>query len=149
MKYDKKEMVLDCIRDKSVIVFETDCYLTALDTISKRIKNEFPEIFKILTIKAINGSLFPGDSIIIKVRGYSIAVLITQERIFGSQKDEPEQIHSLTIDAIKDMLKQLEKSSADNKYHFVSGILNRRIKNWKNIESYITRNKLNWSVYTE
>lgn len=145
LPYHKEEMVYDCIKGKDVIVFDINIQLLFdLDRVARRIKVEFPEVVKLLRIKAINEQLYPGDSVVIQVRGFTVVALITMADISGPHKDDPETINMFTMQAIDDMLKKVNKSS-----HFVSGILNRKTSKWDRIAYHITNKKLNWSIYTE
>ena len=144
VSYHKEEMIYDC-KPKDVMVLDINSLLLFdIDRVARRVKAEFPEVVRLLRIKAINDLLYPGDAIVIKVRGYTIVSLVTQVDIYGKNKDDDETINMFTINAINDMLTKVDKSS-----RFVSGILNRRHGKWERIAYHIAQKKLNWSIYTE
>lgn len=143
MNYAQKEMVYDCIRERDVIVFDINTKLIP-NMMYKRVKHEFPEIHKILMILALNDQLTPGDAIVLRARGYTFGVLVTQVELFGAGRDEQELTNQLTIEAIESLVKKL-----DTKVHYTSGILNRRFAKWERVAWHIGSKKLNWSIYTE
>lgn len=145
IKYHKQEMVYDCKRDKDVIVFDTNKLLIMdVGTINKRIKVEFPEVIKMLTLNAVNDNLFPGEAYVIKVRGFTIVALITQIYISGRDIDDGDTVDMFTTKAIDNMIKKIGSN-----LHFVSGILNRKVGKWNSVAYHILNKQLNWTVYTE
>lgn len=144
INYHKEEMIYDC-KPKDVMVFDVNSLLLFdIDRVARRVKIEFPEVVKLLKIKAVNDQLYPGDAIVIKVRGYTIVSLVTQVNLYGNNKDDNETINMFTINAINEMLSKVNKGS-----HFISGILNRRNGTWNRVAYHIAQKKLNWSIFTE
>jgi len=143
VKYYKNEMVFDCVRGKDIIVFDTNTnVLLDISSVGRRIKVEFPEVVKLLRIKALTNQLHVGQSLVVKIRGYTVVALITQAGLFS--EDPPETVSMMTINAINDMLSKVDKD-----LHFVSGILNRKLGDWARVAYHISTKRLSWDIYTE
>lgn len=142
MKYEKAEMIYDCVRHRDVIVFDINTKLVP-NKVYRRVVSEFPNLHKLLVQLSINNQLKIGSSLVVDMAGYTFAILVTQHTPYGKDRDDGDAINRSTMQALTHLFKR------DLKKTFTSGILNRGHSNWEVLANFIRNRSNEWLIYTE
>lgn len=142
MKYEKAEMIYDCVRHKDIMVFDINTKLVP-NKVYKRVKAEFPNLHKLLVQLSVNDQLKMGSSLVVDIGGYTFGILVTQHTPYGNSADDSDVVNKSTMQALTHLFsRDLDKT-------FVSGILNRGHSNWEVLANFIRNRTNEWLIYTE
>lgn len=140
-KWIEKEMIHDCLRNnEEVIVVELNSKLFySHDKIAKRLFNEFPELLTSIKKRIISNELklLPGNVLIEKCRGYTICIIINQDKF----SDEERTTGNFTKWGLKQMVSTL---GTDKKY--ISGYME---NGYQALKSFVKETNLSWYIYYE
>lgn len=142
ISYERKEMVLDCHKDRIIVIDINSQGILELETVHKRLVSEFPKAAELIRLACIQGKASVGMTLTYEERGYKFLFIVTRKARVGRTKCVPETVNHFTEKLL------LKCKFFGNK--FVSGILNRDISSsWPTMANIVKKMDVDWVVYVE
>jgi len=108
VQYENEEFITSTMPVDGILVVDVNLQgILELAPHTERFKNAFPYTYKKYMEKVIKKELAVGEVLWYKEDDYTIALIVTAERILGRYKDDAELVQIYTEEAITNLLEQV------------------------------------------